>query len=77
MSRLRTGNSFYVSNQKIFTIFWFLFIFLFDVLDKLWVLIQPVPEVSLILICSSDMWQLTKTIHADNVYCPAGTRLIY
>ena len=42
------GNSFYVSNQKIFTIFWFLFIFPSDVLNKLLVLIQAVHEVSLL-----------------------------
>ena len=43
------GNSFYVSNQKIFTLFKFLLIFPFDVWDKLWVLIRPVPEVSLLI----------------------------
>ena len=55
------GNSFYVSNQKSFTIFYFWSIYPFDVWDKFTDLIYI-----------SDMWQFTKTTCAENVYiCPA------
>ena len=72
------GKLFLCIKSKDFYYILVLFIFPFDIWDKLWVLIQPVPEVSLLnLIYSSDMWQFTKIAHADNVYCPAGTRLTY
>ena len=42
-------NSLYVANKRFLLSFSFLFIFPFDVWDKLWILIRPVPEVSLLI----------------------------